>query len=708
MKVLIIAFLCAGSFLTLTIILGRYRGIVRSLRRRESSLMAILDSIPDTVWLKDRSGHYLVINRAWCRYFGLRRDEVIGRTGAEVLPRDIAEKFDDAQSLVIESDATRSEEQCLSRDDGEQRWFEAFRAPTHDETGAVTGTVGIARDITGRKQTEEALRESEDKYRGIFETSVVGIYQTSPEGRFLALNHALANIHGFASPDEMMTAITDIGSQLYVNRQDRPRYMETLRQHGEVKGFEVEQYKKDGGKIWVSLNARAVRDRKGDIRYYQGVVEDITMRKLTENRLRESEERFRLLFVNSPDGVLMSTPEGAILAANTAACSMFGRSEEELRQVGRGGIVDPSDPRVAVSLERRERTGLTRSEHFYVHKDGTRLLCDVVSSLFTDKSGKRRACTIIRDITSQKKAEEELRWKTAFLEAQIGSSLDGILVVDRSGKKILQNRRMIELFEIPENIINGNDDGAERFWVRDMTRDPGRYSEKVESLYSHPDEVARDEVELKYGRILDRYSAPVVGGDGTYYGRVWVYRDITEHKQNEKILEELSMTDGLTGIANRYRFDAILEREWRRTMRSQSPLSLILIDIDFFKAFNDSYGHLAGDDCLRRVAQSLRRAGKRPSDLVARYGGEEFVFLLPDTDAAGAAAVAYEIKKNMDNLSIPHPYSAVADHVTLSMGIATLIPAKGESSSDLVRLADDLLYKAKANGRNQVRISLRD
>ena len=706
MSLLIISFACAC--LIFVIILSRYRRIARALRQRESHLKAALDNIPDRVWLKSRDGRYLVVNDAWCRFFGLRPDEILGRTGAEVLPYEIAEKFNDAHSLIIGNNATRSEEQCLSRDEGEQGWFEVFRAPTHDERGSVTGTVGMARDITGRKVAEEALRESEDKYRGIFETSVVGIYQTTLQGQFLALNHALANIHGFVSPDEMLAAITDIETQIYVNREDRARYREALRQHGEVKGFEVEQYRKDGKKIWVSLNARTVRDEKGDVRYYQGIVEDITLRKLTQDTLRESEERFRLLFMNSPDGILLSTPEGAILAANEAACRMFGRSEEELRKVGREGIVDSTDSRVAASLEVRQKTGISRGEHYYIHKDGTRLLCELVSSLFTDKGGTQRACTIIRDVTNQRKAEEELRWKTAFLEAQVGSSLDGILVVDRGGKKILQNRRMIDLFEIPESIISNRDNEEERLWVANMARDPEKYSVKVKWLYNHPEEITRDELELKDGRILDRYSAPVIGNDETYYGRIWVFRDISEQKQTEKVLEELSMTDGLTGIANRYRFDAFLEREWRRAMRSQSPLSLILIDIDFFKAFNDSYGHLAGDDCLRRVAQSLSGAGRRPSDLVARYGGEEFAFLLSDTDAAGAAAVAFRIKQNMDGLSIPHPYSRVADHVTLSMGLATLIPTKGEASSDLIKLADELLYKAKANGRNQVRVSLRE
>jgi diguanylate cyclase (GGDEF)-like protein len=176
-----------------------------------------------------------------------------------------------------------------------------------------------------------------------------------------------------------------------------------------------------------------------------------------------------------------------------------------------------------------------------------------------------------------------------------------------------------------------------------------------------------------------------------------------ELKRYRDFLEHSSSTDGLTGISNRRCFDEFLEREWGRATRNHSPLSLILLDIDFFKAFNDHYGHLAGDDCLRQVAHGLARSVRRPADLVARYGGEEFASLLPDTDAKGAAWMANHFLETMNAMNIPHARSELADHVTLSMGVATLIPLVGQSSSELVLHADQLLYEAKKNGRNQFR-----
>lgn len=173
-------------------------------------------------------------------------------------------------------------------------------------------------------------------------------------------------------------------------------------------------------------------------------------------------------------------------------------------------------------------------------------------------------------------------------------------------------------------------------------------------------------------------------------------------KANQK-LQAISNTDGLTGIANRRQFDQLFEKEWRRCLRNQQAISLIMGDIDFFKAYNDNYGHLEGDHCLRKVAQALSRCIKRPADLVARYGGEEFVTLLPDTDTGGAAEVADSMRRKVLALCIEHADSPIAEHVSISLGTATVTPSPGLASSVLIDYADRALYLAKSEGRNQVR-----
>ncbi|SMF82749.1 response regulator receiver modulated diguanylate cyclase [Azospirillum oryzae] len=173
-------------------------------------------------------------------------------------------------------------------------------------------------------------------------------------------------------------------------------------------------------------------------------------------------------------------------------------------------------------------------------------------------------------------------------------------------------------------------------------------------------------------------------------------------KRQTDLLRSLSFLDGLTGIANRRRFDDTMAREWRRCARSHLPLSLIILDVDHFKAYNDQYGHQAGDECLRIVADVLAERARRPSDLVARYGGEEFVCLLPETDGPGAARVAEGFRAGVAERRIPHAQSPVAPYVTISLGVATVIPSADSSPESLAEMADQLLYRAKRTGRNRV------
>ena len=178
---------------------------------------------------------------------------------------------------------------------------------------------------------------------------------------------------------------------------------------------------------------------------------------------------------------------------------------------------------------------------------------------------------------------------------------------------------------------------------------------------------------------------------------------LEELKKVNAILLHISAVDGLTGLANRRAFDERMDREWRRSIREKSQISLIMIDIDHFKAYNDVCGHLAGDDCLKKVAQVLSQAMKRPSDLVARYGGEEFVAILPGTNIDGAVEIAEKIRKSVEDLGEPHPGSPTAPLITISVGAASVLPELGTSFLAIISLADLALYHAKQSGRNVVK-----
>lgn len=179
-------------------------------------------------------------------------------------------------------------------------------------------------------------------------------------------------------------------------------------------------------------------------------------------------------------------------------------------------------------------------------------------------------------------------------------------------------------------------------------------------------------------------------------------RNQIELKQARDQLMRLAVTDGLTGLSNRRHFDSVLEKEYQRLARSRGLLSLILFDIDHFKAYNDTYGHLAGDDCLRRIGGVVLHTLTRAADFGARYGGEEFVCILPETGHDGAVAMAEKLRAGILDLEIPHVKSSASHHVTASLGVVTVRCIAGRSPLHVVAQADEQLYAAKSSGRNRI------
>ncbi|MBQ5945997.1 sensor domain-containing diguanylate cyclase [Massilia sp. ST3] len=205
-------------------------------------------------------------------------------------------------------------------------------------------------------------------------------------------------------------------------------------------------------------------------------------------------------------------------------------------------------------------------------------------------------------------------------------------------------------------------------------------------------------------RYLAADASPIFDGDGSLSAVVETLRDLTDEKMAQVALEQLATRDGLTGLANRRCFDDTLHAEWARAMRQQQPLSLLMVDVDNFKAYNDAHGHLGGDECLKRVARAVA-SEMRANDLVARYGGEEFAVILPNQSLKGAAIVAERIRSRVEQLQLPCRF-APGKHVTVSIGAATAIAGPDNTASQLVAIADAALYRAKHLGRNRISLPM--
>lgn len=289
-------------------------------------------------------------------------------------------------------------------------------------------------------------------------------------------------------------------------------------------------------------------------------------------------------------------------------------------------------------------------------------------------------------------------------------------VLDNEGKVMIWNRACEKLTGIPATDVIGTNEHWRAFYVRkrmclsDMIIQG--QTDKLSELYAvHTlPSIHGNGYKVENWCVMPRTrsrlyiaadAGPIYDEQGKLIAVVQTMRDITNYKNAQTALEELSITDELTGLNNRRFLNEHLHIEWTRGIRSHKPLSLIMIDLDYFKQYNDSYGHTAGDQCLKTVARVLRHSLLRSSDMATRYGGEEFCILLPDTPIEGAFEVSERIHLALARLKIAHKSSAVSDLVTLSDGVACLIPCSESNPSELIALADSGLYEAKAQGRNQ-------
>ena len=284
------------------------------------------------------------------------------------------------------------------------------RHQNHLEELIQMRTIALEKEISKHERTEKALKESEEKYRAIFEKATEGIFQTTPEGHCLSVNPAFALMFGYDSPEEMISSVTNIGRQIYVNPSDRDNIQKLLAEKGEVKGYEAEAYRKDGKKIWISINAHMVRDDNG-AEYYEGTNQDITERKRMEEKVLESEERYRIAIEYSNDGVSLSKG-GLNIYVNQKYLDIFGYDRpEEVIGKSHSITVHPSDRNMVTDYNEKRNRGEpapSRYEFKGIRKDGTSNFIEI-SVATTPYRGELVSLAYMRDITERREMEERLR-----------------------------------------------------------------------------------------------------------------------------------------------------------------------------------------------------------------------------------------------------------------------------------------------------------
>lgn len=292
-----------------------------------------------------------------------------------------------------------------------------------------------------------------------------------------------------------------------------------------------------------------------------------------------------------------------------------------------------------------------------------------------------------------------------------------VFVLDADCRVMLWNRACENLTGVPATEVVGTREHWRSFYVQQrptladlVVRDRGGDLPAIRP-HGNPGQPAHLSAESWFDmprmgrrRYLAIDASPIYDARGRLGAVVQTMRDLTEEKMAQIALEQLATRDGLTGLANRRCFDDTLQAEWARAQRQRQPLSLLMVDVDNFKAYNDTNGHLGGDECLKRIATAVS-SEMRANDLVARYGGEEFAVILPNQSLKGAASVAERIRIRVEQLRVPNRMTA-SERVTVSIGAATALPSAETDASELVATADAALYRAKHMGRNRISLPL--
>ena len=435
----------------------------------------------------------------------------------------------------------------------------------------------------------------------------------------------------------------------------------------------------------------------------------------------EEKEKLQRIFNTSPDAAIITRAEdGLIVDVNAGFSVMTGFSREELigntiRNINLWKIW--ADHEIFVNKVRNN--GVCENEEYdFVRKDGSPLIGSVSAKTIIIQSVKH-IFSNVHDITTNKQAEEAVRESEALYRSILDASPDDITITDSVGYILVVSPAAKKMFgygpeyegyvgsHVLENIVPEDKERARGNIKRLL--DSGVGGTREYKVFRRDKKIL--DIEVNSGIIRDVTGKPAK--------MVFVIRDITERKLAElkiqqlvqqlelekKVAQRNANTDSLTGLSNRRYFDESFGVEYQRMKRSGQPLSLLMLDVDRFKNFNDQYGHLAGDNCLRQIGTTLTQNVTRISDIVARYGGEEFVVVLADTDQEGAVHVAERIRKGIKALNIPHLVSDVADVVTVTIGVVTAYPSKLDSMEHVVEMADDALYCAKDAGRNRISVS---
>jgi diguanylate cyclase (GGDEF)-like protein/PAS domain S-box-containing protein len=669
--------------------------------RPESHLLAaVVRCSDDAIISVSTEGVIQSWNDAAERIYGYCAAEILGKSVRILSPANRTNETNEILEKWKIGVELKNLELVRQTKNGQEILIQLTISPIRDLTGTVLGAVTISRDITEKQRSGVALRESEKQYRTLFETSRTAMYvYDATTLLIIAVNKAAIEQYGFSEQEFLGKSVIEIRPE-----EDIPAFLQDISRSRMALGPNRGLWRhrtKAGAIIDVEIVCNHLEFNGNDSILV--AAHDVTERKRAETVQQDSMNKYRVLFEDSGDAIWLMDNE-TVLDCNLAARQLFGydatASMPRPYEMSPSNQSDGTSSRAAAEqkIAAALRSGKERFEWLHQRRNGEVFPAEVCLSALM-LGGRRVLLASIRDITERKHAEEALLFKTALLEAQTESTIDGILAVDESDHIILTNKQFQISFDIPDELLSQRDDALVREHVVGRIQGPEEFIEKIKYIESHRDEKSNDELRLKNGKIFDRYTAPLVDARGQYRGRISYHRDITERKAAEERIQFLAYYDSLTELPHRALLQDRMEIALADARRRGEKIVVMFLDLDQFKAINDSFGHSFGDILLREFAKRIQNCG-RGQDTVARVGGDEFVIMLNSAkNAADAATAAEQLIAALNEKFVIQGQSL---YVSCCVGVS-MFPEHGADSETLIRNADAAMYCAKCDGRSKVR-----
>lgn len=675
--------------------------IEKQLKHSEEVFRALFQTVQQGVIYQNFKGQIIAANPAAEKIFGLSLDQMLGMTSTElpwkIINPDGTQFPEDGCSAKIAVKTGKSVNGVVM---GLQNanmngtvWINVNSTPIFKNgTSELDYVYSTIDDITEQLHWESTLRESEDRFRNLANSAPVLIWMSDTTKNCTWFNNTWLEYTGRTLEQEIENGWTE-----NVHSDDLPQCLDIYISRFDARQPFSMEYRlrgSDGQFRWFIDVGKPRFDGDGKFCGYIGMLTDISERKKLEETMR-----FHQFSINHVDeGIFWLAKDGRILGTNQAVGRKLGYTQAEIMQLNLADV-DPCFPfdQWTGHWQQLKHEKSMRFESMHKTRDGKVFPVEIVANYF-EYDGEEYNCAFARDISERKAIEKALKEKTDYLNTILNSEPECVKVVDAEGQLLDMNPTGLEMLQL-NSVEEARQFGLPNFILPEFLPDFQKLHQDVFQGKSGKMEFI---IRGNKGRQLwvDTRAAPLFDENGKVKALIAVTRDITERVNLLKEMELQARTDFLTRLPNRRYFLELAEQELSRTQRYKNPLSILMMDIDFFKSVNDRYGHKAGDLVLQKLAH-VCLAMLREVDVIGRMGGEEFALLLPETAGADALEVAERIRQALGNAEVEIEQPDTPLRFTVSIGVTTIIN-HDVTVDKMLQEADAALYEAKKTGRNKV------